>query len=198
MSTVVASASMSLDGFVAHPDDTPGALFDWYTAGEVEVANAGGLPPFSLTPESAEHWADWRSRLGALVVGRRLFDLTDGWGGTHPLGVPFVVLTHEAPTDWAHANAGNGHFVTTGIAEAVAQARSLAGEATVGLAAGTITGQALSAGLVDEVAIDLVPVVLGEGRRYFEGVDPQDVRLGDPTTVIPASRVTHCVFPVLR
>ena len=66
-----------------------------------------------------------------------------------------------------------------------------------GAAAGTITGQALEAGLVDEVAIDLVPVVLGEGHRYFEGIDPERVTLGDPTVVIPAKRATHLVFPVL-
>src|SRR5918993_2850531 len=188
--TVVSSASMSLDGFVAYEDNDPGALFDWYEAGDVEVVNAGTLPPFHLTSESAAYWKEWTATLGCLVVGRTLFDLTDGWTGVHPLGVPFVVVTHEAPTAWAHAHTGNAHFVTDGIGAAIAKAQQIAGEGTVGVAAGTIAGQALAAGLLDEVAIDLVPIVMGSGHRYFEDVDPSAVKLGDPTVVIPARSVT--------
>ncbi|NLP84149.1 dihydrofolate reductase [Microbacterium sp. CFH 90308] len=198
MGKVVTSASTSLDGFVAFPNDDPGPLFDWYGAGDVEVVNAGDLPPFHLTQTSADYWREWTSRLGCLVVGRHLFDITDGWKGQHPLGVPFVVLTHEAPTDWAHAHTGNAHFVTDGIEAAVAKAQQIAGDKTIGVAAGTVAGQALAAGLVDEVAIDLVPVVLGDGHAYFAGIDPSEVRLGDPTVVIPSARVTHMVFPVQR
>ena len=198
MTRVVTSASMSLDGFVAYDDNDPGALFDWYEAGDVEVVNAGTLPPFHLTRESADYWNEWTAELGCLVVGRTLFDITDGWTGEHPLGVPFVVVTHEAPTDWAHAHTDNAHFVTEGIEAAVARAREIAGSGTVGVAAGTIAGQALAAGLIDEVAIDLVPIVMGGGHRYFEDVDPAAVKLGDPTVVIPTTRVTHLRFPVLR
>ena len=103
MGIVVSSASTSLDGFVAYPNNDPGPLFDWYEAGDVEIVNAGDLPPFHLTKESADYWTGWVSELGCLVVGRLLFDITDGWKGEHPLGVPFVVVTHEAPTDWAYA-----------------------------------------------------------------------------------------------
>lgn len=198
MGAVVCSASMSLDGFVAHEDNMPGRLFDWYEAGEVEVRTASEPASFHLTPASADYWRDWVGRIGCLVVGRVLFDVTDGWRGEHPLGVPFVVLTHEPPRDWAHAHTGNARFVTEGIEVAVARAQEIAGDRTVALAAGTIAGQALAAGLVDEVAIDLVPVVLGHGHRYFADVDPAAVRLGDPTTVIPSTRVTHLVFPVER
>lgn len=198
MGRVVTSASMSLDGFVADGDNDPGPLFDWYQAGDVEVANDGDLPPFHLTQRSADHWRDWTGSLGCLVVGRLLFDITDGWKGEHPIGVPFVVLTHEAPTDWAWGATGNAHFVAEGIEAAIALAQQIAGDRTVGVAAGTIAGQALAAGLVDDVAIDLVPVVLGSGHRYFEEVPPAAVRLGDPTTVLPSERVTHLVFPVER
>lgn len=196
MGKVVCSASMSLDGFVAHEDNDPGRLFDWYEAGDVEVVTASEPASFHLTPVSADFWRGWVEQLGCLVVGRVLFDITDGWAGEHPLGVPFVVLTHEAPTGWAHAHTGNAHFVTDGIEAAIDLAQRIAGERTVALAAGTVAGQALAAGLVDEVAIDLVPVVLGTGQRYFAGVDPSEVRLCDPTTVIPSARVTHLVFPV--
>ena len=112
--------------------------------------------------------------------------------------MPFVVLTHEAPTDWAHARTGNGHFVTEGIEAAVARAKEIAGGKSVGVAAGTIAGQALAAGLLDEVAIDLVPVLLGEWASVFRGRRPEEVRLGDPTVVIPSKRVTHLRFPVLK
>lgn len=195
---VVAGATMSLDGFVAYPDNDPGALFDWYQAGDVEVGNADSLPPFHLTRQSADYWRAWTAQLGCLVVGRTLFDITDGWEGQHPLGVPFVVLTHDPPSEWAHAHTGNAHFVTGGIESAIARAKEIAGERTVAVAAGTIAGQALAAGLLDEVAIDLVPIVMGSGHRYFADVEPDAVRLGDPTLVIPATRVTHLRFPVLR
>ncbi len=198
MGKVVSSASMSLDGFVAHENNDPGRLFDWYEVGDVEVLTASEPASFHLTPASAEYWRSWGEQIGCLVVGRLLFDITDGWSGEHPLGVPFVVLTHEAPTDWAHAHTGNAHFVTEGIEAAVALAQEIAGDRAVALAAGTIAGQALAAGLVDEVAIDLVPVVLGTGHRYFEDVEPAAVRLADPTTVIRSARVTHMVFPVER
>ncbi|KRA26152.1 dihydrofolate reductase [Microbacterium sp. Root61] len=189
---------MSLDGFVAYENNDPGALFDWYQAGDIEIINAGDLEPFHLTPESADYWRSWTNGVGCLVVGRLLFDITDGWKGEHPLGVPFVVVTHEAPTDWVHGSTGNAHFVTTGIADAIALAKEIAGQSIVGVAAGTIAGQALAAGLLDEVAIDLVPIVMGEGHPFFAGIAPEVVRLGDPTTVIPARRVTHLRFPVLR
>ncbi|MDY0910493.1 dihydrofolate reductase [Microbacterium sp. CFBP9034] len=196
MGKVVTAASMSLDGFVAHEDNDPGRLFDWYEAGDVEIVNEGELGPFHLTPTSADYWRSWVGDVACLVVGRLLFDITDGWQGVHPMGVPFVVLTHEVPTGWAHAHTGNAHFVTEGIEAAIARAQEIAGDGTVGVAAGTVAAQALAAGLVDEVAIDLVPVVLGSGHAYFAGIDPALVRLGDPTVVIPSTRVTHMVFPV--
>ena len=194
MGRVVSSASMSLDGFIAHPDDTPGALFDWYGSGDVEVRTARHDLTFRLTPQSAAHWTAWVADLGALVVGRRLFDLTDGWGGHHPLGVPVVVVTHRAPEDWPHAGPTTGFARDVGAA--VARAQQLAGDATVGVAAGTIASQCLALGLLDEVAVDLVPVVLGAGRRYL--TEGTTAHLGDPTTCVPGDRVTHLRFPVRR
>ena len=198
MGIVIANASMSLDGFVAHPDNMPGRLFDWYEAGDIVAENEGDLPPFHLTETSHAHWKGFIESIGCLVVGRTLFDVTDGWKGEHPLGVPFVVLTHDEPTDWQWSHTGNARFVTDGIEAAVSLATDIAGDLNVAVAAGTIAGQALAAGLVDEVAIDLVPVVLGEGHPFFADVDPAAVRLGDPTVVIPSARVTHMVFPVER
>jgi dihydrofolate reductase len=200
MGKVIASASMSLDGFIAFDDNTIGDLFEWYDNGEVEVGNEGvegELPPFHLTPRSAEYWTAFVSSLGVLVVGRELFDVTDGWHGRHPLGVPVVVLTHEPPRDWSYPGSEDFHFVTDGIAPAIDRAQRIAGDRTVGLAAGTVARQALDAGLLDEVAIDLVPVLMGSGRRFF-GEGPAPTRFGNPTSVVVGDRVTHLRFPVLR
>ena len=199
MGKVISSASTSLDGYVAHNDDSPGSLFDWYTNGKVEVTTAHEELTFQLTPQSADYWRAWTASLGVLVVGRRLFDVTDGWGGVHPLDVPVVVLTHDPPSDWHYPGSENFHFVTTGIEAAVARAQEIAGDRVVGVAAGTIAGQCLAAGLLDGVAIDLVPVVLGAGRRYFGAfADGGTPKLGDPTTNIQGNRVTHLIFPVDR
>jgi dihydrofolate reductase len=197
MGKVIASASMSLDGFIAFDDNTIGDLFEWYDNGEIEVENEGELPPFHLTPQSAEYWTAFVSKVGALVVGRELFDVTDGWHGRHPLGVPVVVLTHEPPHDWSYPGSEDFHFVTDGIAPAIELAQGIAGDRTVSVAAGTVARQALDAGLLDEVGIDLVPIIMGSGRRFF-GDDPAPTRFGDPTMVIQGRRVTHLAFPVER
>ena len=86
--------------------------------------------------------------------------------------------------------------MTAGISDAVAKARELAGDRTVVVTAGTIAAQCLELGLLDAVAVDLVPVVMGEGRPFFAGLRLDDVPLGDPTVCIQGDRVTHLVFPV--
>jgi len=197
MGTVVSSASMSLDGYVAGPDDAPGPIFDWYESGAVEVRTTRDDLTFHLTPQSAAHWTTFVQGVGALVVGRRLFDLTDGWQGNHPLGVPVVVVSHRPPpADWPYA--GPSTEFRGDVGAAVARAQELAGEAHVAVAAGTIASQCLELGLLDEVAIDLVPVVLGAGRPYFTGGGAGPALLGDPTTTVQGNRVTHLVFPVQR
>ncbi len=197
MGKVISSASMSLDGYVALADDTVGRLFDWFTNGEVVVPTTDPELTFRLTPQSAAYWQDWTSSLGALVVGRRLFDITDGWGGQHPLGVPVVVLTHQEPVGWSRPGVAL-EFVTEGIAAAVARAQAIAGDRSVGVAAGTIARQCLERGLLDEVAIDLVPEILGAGKPYFGELGAGPVSLGEPSVIVRGDRVTHLRFPVAR
>jgi dihydrofolate reductase len=191
--TVVSSASMSLDGCVALPDDMPGPLFDWYDSGDVEVRTARDDLAFHLTPQRAAHWAAWADQLGALVVGRRLFDLTDGWQGRHPLGGPVVVVTHRPPEGWPHA--GPSTEFRDDVGAAVARAQEIAGDASVRVAAGTIASQRLDLGQLDEVAIDLVPIVPSAGRPCFT----QGTALLDgPTTTVHGDQVTYLVFAVRR
>jgi dihydrofolate reductase len=138
--------------------------------------------------------------LGALVCGRTLFEVAEGWQGRHTLDVPVVVVTHHVPTDWvdAHPDAPFS-FVVDGVEAAVAQAQHLAGDRVVAVAGGTIARQCLDLGLLDEVAVDLVPVVMGEGNRPFFGrLSSEEVLLGNPTVCVQGDRVTHLVFPVAR
>jgi dihydrofolate reductase len=138
--------------------------------------------------------------LGALVVGRTVFDVAEGWQGRHTLDVPVVVVTHRVPTAWveAHRDAPFS-FVTNGVEAAIARAKKLAGDRVVAVAGGTIARQCLELGLLDEVAVDLVPVVMGAGNRPFFGeLSSEDVVLGNPTVCVQGDRVTHLVFPVLR
>src|SRR3954451_11847370 len=190
---------MSVDGYIAKDDNTIGRLFDWLQNGDVEDRTATQDITFHLSPRSAEHWRPWVSGRGALVCGRTLFDVTDGWGGRHTMDVPVVVVTHQVPTGWveAHPDAPFS-FVTTGVEEAVAQAQAIAGDRNVAITAGTIARQCLELGLLDEVAVDLVPVVMGEGRPFFGKLSLADVPLGDPTVCVQGDRVTHLLFPVPR
>ena len=199
MGKVGSSATMSLDGYIAFDDDTVGALFDWYEAGDVEVTTAHPDLTFHLTRQSADYWHQAIEGAGALVVGRALFDVTDGWGGRHPIDLPVVVVTHAVPTEWVERFPDAPFtFVTEGVAAGIAAAQEIAGDKTVDVAAGTMARQALELGLLDEISVDIAPVVMGRGKPYFGplGVDP--VLLDDPTTVIQGNRVLHLVYPVRR
>jgi dihydrofolate reductase len=197
MGQVIASASMSLDGYIAKDDNSIGRLFDWLQNGPVEMPTVNDQITFHLSKPSAEYWKQWLDRLGALVCGRTLFDFTGGWGGRHTMDVPVVVVTHEIPRDWVEAHPeAPFHFVTDGVKAAVARAQAIAEERTVAVTAGTIARQCLQLGLLDAVSIDLVPVVMGKGRPYFGELSLDDVPLSDPTVCIQGDRVTHLVFPV--
>lgn len=195
MGKVIASGSMSLDGYVAYEDNTVGALFDWYEAGTVEWPNHGEVPPFHLTRESADYW-EWTRNIGAVVAGRSTFDFTDGWKGTHPFGCPVVIATHEPPTDWSYPGSENFSFVSEGIAAVIARAKQVAGDRDISVTAGEIATQALREGLIEEIRVDLVPVVFGHGRPFFAGGIDNLIPLSDPEECIVARRVVHLRFVV--
>jgi dihydrofolate reductase len=197
MSTVFTEASMSLDGYIAGPEEAGFEhLFRWYGNGDVDVPNLWPDLRWQTTPASAEHLRALLADTGALVVGRRLFDLANGWGGTHPIGVPVVVVTHEPPTDWPRG-ATPFTFVADGIERAVERARELADGRAVGVNGGVIARQCLDAGLLDEIRVNLVPLLLGGGVPFFEHLRHLPVQLDDPT-VIEGSAVTHLYYRVRR
>jgi dihydrofolate reductase len=187
---------MSLDGYIAGPGETGFEhLFKWYGNGDVEVPTTHPELTMRMTDVSARHFRENVERTGALVVGRRLFDSTGGWGGNHPMGVPVVVLTHSVPDGWPRADAPFT-FVTDGIERAVEEAKALAAGKAVGVNGGTIASQCLDARLLDEVWIDLVPVLLGAGTPFFAQLEHAPVELEGPVAVTEATDVTHLRFRV--
>lgn len=190
MATVVMHNVVSVDGFIADDNDDIGPLFDWYFAGDVPL---GG---FTVTAASAAYLESTWAATGCLVIGRRLFDLMNGWEGTPPAGIPHVVVvSHRPRPDGWHPEAPY-HFID-GIGPAIERAAALAGDRKVGVAAGQVGGQCLAAGLVDEVAMDLAPVVFGSGRRFFGDLDTPQL-LEDPDVVIQGDRVLHLHYRVRR
>jgi dihydrofolate reductase len=192
MGKVIAQASMSLDGFIADTSDEVGPLFDWYHNGEVEVT--GSHPDFRTSAASAAYLRQAWSSIGVDVIGRRLFDLTNGWNGRPVVGEAVFVVTHRPPTYWPYPDAPFT-FVTDGLHSALAQAQAVAGERDVSITPGTIAGQAFAAGLIDEVRIDLVPVVFGAGVRFFGDYSGSPFLLENPD-IVQGNRVTHLHYRV--
>jgi dihydrofolate reductase len=190
MGTVVMHNVVSVDGYIADDNDDVGPLFEWYSNGDVELVDGG---PLKVSQVSADYVRPTWDSIGSMAIGRHLFDMTNGWEGTPPAGEHVVVVSHRPKPDGWHPEASY-HFVDD-VAAAIAKAKELAGERTVAVAAGAVGGQALALGLVDEVAMDVVPVVFGSGKRYFGPVDGQHL-LEDPDVVIRGDRVLHLRYRV--
>jgi dihydrofolate reductase len=127
--------------------------------------------------------------------GPPLFDMTNGWGGRHPMDVPVVVVTHSVPEGWEREN-DSFVFVTDGIDSAIDRAKSLAGDKQVGVNGGTIAAQVIQAGLLEEVHVDFVPVLLGDGIPLFADLKTAPVQLEGPTSVVEGNGVTHLAYKV--
>ncbi|MEW2428598.1 dihydrofolate reductase family protein [Micromonospora sp. NPDC047644] len=193
MGDVVMYSSVSVDGFIADENDQPGPLFDWLTSGDVPLDESGAL---KVSQASHDYVRPYWDQIGVTIVGRHVFDMTDGWDGKPPSGIDHVVVVTHRPKPEGWDPEAPFHFVD-GVAAAVAKARELAGDRVVEVAAGDVGGQVLAAGLVDEVRMDVVPVVFGSGKRYFGSVDAQHL-LGDADVVIQGSRVLHLRYRVRR
>ena len=193
MTQVIANMAMSIDGFIADPDDGCDDLFGFYDNGGTELVVADGWPAFHMDEPSLTLFREAVGRVGCHVMGRRLYDMTNGWGGHPGNEAPIVVLTHEPPDTTPD---GVPFFFLDDIGEAVAKARELAGDLDVAVAGGTVARQALDAGLLDVIDVSLVPVVLGAGVPWFAGANGP-VRLSDPV-VHEGHGVTHLCYEVER
>jgi dihydrofolate reductase len=201
--TVIMHNVVSVDGFIADENDDVGSLHEWYFSGDTPISpgdehgydHSGAETGFQVSPASAQYVRPMWASIGAIVMGRHLFDLVNGWEGQPPAGDHVVVVSHRPKPEGWHPEASY-HFVDD-ITAAIATARDLAGDRTVAVNAGNVGGQILAAGLVDEVAMDVVPVIFGSGKRYFGGIRDQHL-LEDPHVVIQGDRVLHLRFRVRR
>jgi dihydrofolate reductase len=191
MSNSVLYMSMSLDGFIAGPDDGPGQglgaggerLHDW-------LGDGNGVAGFRPSGPSGEIF-DELMATGAVVVGRRTFDLAGHWNGDHHDGVPIFVPTRGTPPA---PEFDRVHYVTDGIESAMSQAKRAAGDANVLVHGADLAQSCLRAGVLDELEIDLIPVLLGAGRPLFgELAEHAELEL---TRVVDAPGVTHMRYRV--
>jgi dihydrofolate reductase len=193
MAKVLSHMTMSLDGFIADPNDQVGELFEWYESGDVTIPTPNKDVTFKTDKASAKMLKGLTGGCGALVAGRRLFDIAKGWGDHHPVGAPVVVVTHRAPADAAKTFPRTS-FVD-GVEAALAKAKEIAGDKDVIISSPSIIQQAMDLGLVDEVCISLAPVLFGEGISYFSKLARGHQLLEDPV-VTEGHRALHLKYPV--
>ena len=202
MGKVVFDITVSLDGYVAGPNDGPDQglgeggerLHDWV----VELAS--WREPHGLEggeTNASSEVLEGMSEAGAVVVGKRMFDNAHGWGDEPPFHKPVFVLTHTAREPLTKSDT-TFTFVTDGIESAVEQAKAAAGDKNVSIGGGASTAQqALKAGLVDEVQLTVAPVLLGGGVRLFEGLGPDDAEF-ELVRVIEGPKATHLKYRVVK
>jgi dihydrofolate reductase len=201
MAKVLTALATSLDGFIAGPDDSPAAplgrhgstLFDWYGEGDTP---SRFYEQFRMSAPSAAFFDGIAGRCGAVITGRRTYDITDGWGGVGPLpGVPLFVLTHRVPDPlpWSEPPYT---YVSEGIEEAVTRAKAAAGDKDVSVMGSAGVQECLQAGLLDEIHLHLIPVLLGGGVRLLDHLGPAPISL-ERLGVVDAPGVTHLSYRVL-
>jgi dihydrofolate reductase len=189
MTNVTFSLSMSLDGFVAGPNDEIDPLHDWLFSGEHESTTGFGRMSAASRAVMDAAIGD----LGAVVVGRNTFEASGRWDGKPLFGAPTFVVTHSPPTE----NRGEFTYVTEGVEAAIELARPAAGDKHVAVMGAIVPQQAIRAGLVDEFMIHLIPVLLGEGKRLFDHLGGR-VDLERTQVVEAPEGVTHIRFRVIR
>jgi dihydrofolate reductase len=171
MAKVVSGITTSVDGYITGPNDGPGKglgeggerLHYWVFGGPWTYDEE---PTGEPTGEDAAWLAEVSSRLGAVVCGRGTYEAAEHWGDKNPWGLPFFIVTHRPEEE---PESGEFTFVA-GVEDAVERARAAAGDKDVQVMGGAdVIRQALAAGIVDELSIVIAPVVLGGGKRLFEG-----------------------------
>lgn len=196
MAKVISSFTMSLDGFIAGPNDDVGRLFKWYTSGDTPFPLPNSDMVFKMSAASLENFQSYFKTTGALVTGRHDFDVSRAWGGKPPFDVPVFIVTHDPPQEWLKADSPFT-FVTEGVSSAIEQAKRAAGDRNVLASGSKIVQQAIKAGLIDELHIDLASMLLGDGVSLFGqlGIQPIDL---ERIQVIEGKDVTHIRFRILK
>lgn len=200
MGSVIVDLTVSLDGFIAGPDDGPALplgrggdrLFTWMSAGPESNRVESRLTP----PDASKVVVDeWLTECGAIVSGRRTFDIAGGWRDGHPIDVPIFVVTHRAPThgEWSPRVS----FVTDGLDHALDLARQAAGSRKLSVCGADVARQLLRAGKLDEIQISVVPLLLGGGVRLFDHLGGDPITL-EQVRVIESDGVTHLRYHVVR
>ncbi|WP_336205205.1 dihydrofolate reductase family protein [Nonomuraea sp. LPB2021202275-12-8] len=196
--TIMSCAAVSLDGFIADDHDKIGPLFDGYGNGDVSWSFPGSGDEFRTTQATADFMRAHYRDVACVVHGRRLFDMTNGWNGKPAAGEHVFVVTHEPPKNWEYADTAPFTFVD-GVEAAISAALDYAGDGIVDVAAGEIGGQALRLGLIDQIVVNVVPVVFGSGRPFFAtGPLGDPILLDNPSQVIRGDRVTHLVYDLAK
>jgi dihydrofolate reductase len=204
MPKVIIDMTMSLDGYVAGPEDGPAdplgkhggmAIFDWYFSGSTEYRD----PLFK--PEPGANLAEVQRMFdesGAFIFGRRTYDITHGWNGRHPVNdAPLFILTHNPPpAEAVPTGPSRITFVTDGIESAVRQSKAAAGGRHVKLGGASPGKQALRAGLVDEILVHVAPYLLGGGVQLFDTLE-NGVRL-EKLSASDGPHATHIRYRIVR
>jgi dihydrofolate reductase len=199
VSATVLYMSMSLDGFIAGPNEGPDnglgdggeRLHQWLPTGaDVDHSGVPGRPP-GVNGQIFDEFMT----TGAVVCGRGTIEPAGGWGGDHHEGVPIFVLTRHDPADlrqWPLVTYVND------VATAMTQAKEAAGEKNV-LVHGAGTAQlGLAAGVLDELELHVIPVLFGQGRRLFEGLAAEQIELERTRILEGEAGVTHMHYRVKR
>ena len=198
MTRVITALAISADGYIAGPNDGPGnalgdgggRLFDWYTDGDTQ---SRFFPGFKLSAPSARVFDEGAASVGAIIAGRRTYEISNAWGGKGPLpGVPLFVLTHTPPAEPPASEPP--YTYVSGIEAAVTLARRQAGERNVALMGSAPVREALAHGLLDQITLHQVPVLLGGGVRLLDHTAAA-LRL---ISVVDAPGVTHLTYELDR
>lgn len=194
MGIIFSSFTMSLDGFIADAKGQVGHLFDWYESGDVEVVLRGYDLTFHMSQPSADYWQQ-NDTEGAFIAGRGIFDDASGWGGKPPANTPTIVLTHRpAPEGWPPVSDAPFTFVDN-LDDALRIARETAGDGDINIAGADVVRQCLDLGVLEEIRVDLAPVLLHGGTRYLDDIARRGIQLRQ-LQVVEGNNITHIRYGV--
>jgi dihydrofolate reductase len=201
MGKVILDISMSLDGFITGPNDNGTqplgkggvAIQNWLFSGD-QPSRYNDF--FRLSGTNREVFDSPIPNTGAMLVGRRTFDIVNGWEGNHPIqGVPIIVVTHEAPESYIEGNT-RFIFATDGIENAVKQAKDTANGKNVSIGTASIAGQFIRAGMLDEMHLHVSPILIGNGIRLFDHIGAEQIKL-ESQQVTDGTDVTHLKYKLV-